>query len=258
MKELLWQNTKMLPEHLLTSFGLSEKAVRVYLALLERGASSIRQVAEAAQINRQTTHELLRTLIDQGLVAYYKDHAREAYVALEPDVLVSLADAHVERLIHTREELKKGIDDLRARTGKAKLMATVRFYQFQKGVRTILEDVLLVMKLEKKKLYRIYSNDVLSPILHEVYPQFTKERIAAGIRVRALGIGGQGMVQGLDERRQLSTTLSAPTYILIYGNKVAMISMDEYHRPRGVIMEDAAVTETHRHIFDLQWETLKD
>lgn len=248
----------MLTEQLLASFGLSEKAVRIYLTLLELGASSIRQVAETAKINRQTTHELLRTLIDHGLVTYYKDHAREAYVAMEPDALVSLADKQVEELTEARDELKKHIEDLRARTGKAKLMATVRFYQFHKGVRTILEDVLAVMKSEKKKLYRIYSNDLLSPILHEAYPQFTKERIAAGIRVRALGIGGQGMIRGLDERKQLSTTLSAPTYILIYGNKVAMISMDDYNRPRGVIMEDTAMTETHRLIFDLHWDTLKE
>lgn len=248
----------MLPEHLLTSFGLSEKAVRIYLSLLERGPSSIRQVAAAAKINRQTTHELLRILIDRGLVAYYKDQTREAYVALEPDALLSLADTRVDELLEAREALRQGIEDLRARTGKAKLMATVRFYQFHKGVRAILEDVLMVMNAEKKKLYRIYSNNVLSPVLHEAYPQFTKERIASGIRVRALGIGGRGSVQGLDERKQLSTTLSAPTYILIYGNKVAMISMDDYDRPRGVIMEDAALTETHKLIFDLHWEMLKN
>ncbi len=248
----------MFPEELLTSFNLSEKAVRVYLALLERGASSIRQVAEASKINRQTTHELLRVLIEKGLVTYYKDRTREAYIAMEPEALLSLADEQVEQLMLARNELKTSIDALRARTGKAKLMATVRFYQFHKGVRTILEDVLRVMQEEKKKLYRIYSNNVLSPVLHEAFPTFTKERIKSGIQVRALGIGGQGIIQGLDERKQLSTTLSAPTYIIIYGSKVAMISMDDYQRPRGVIMEDAALTETHRLIFDLQWKTLSE
>lgn len=248
---------RMIPEQLLTSFHLSDKEVRVYLSLLERGASSIRQVAEAAKINRQTTHELLRLLIERGLVTYYKDQSREAYVATEPEALIAMADQQVEELTSARNELKDSIEELRARTGKAKLMATVRFYQFHKGVRSILEDVLLVMKTEKKKLYRIYSNNLLSPVLHEAYPNFTKERIAAGIRVRALGIGGEGVIQGLDERKQLSKTVSAPTYILIYGNKVAMISMDEYQRPRGVLMEDAALTETHRLIFDLQWEELE-
>lgn len=246
----------MFTEKLLTAFNLSEKAVRVYLALLERGASSIRQVAEASKINRQTTHELLRLLIDRGLVTYYKDHAREAYAALDPDVLLSMADDQLAQLSGAREELKKGIDALRLRTGKSKLMATVRFYQFHKGVRAILEDVLLVMRKEKNKMYRIYSNNLLSPVLHEAYPTFTQDRIEAGIRVRALGIGGRGQVQGLDERKHLSTTVSAPTYMLIYGTKVAMISMDDYSRPRAVLMDDAALMETHRLIFDLHWDAL--
>lgn len=238
----------------MAGFNLPDKAVRIYLALLERGSSSIRQIAEASRINRQTTHELLRTLIERGLVTYYSERSREAYVAEDPNVILSLADAEVEKLTQRRDELKNQLAELRQRSGRARLAATVRFYQYAQGVHAILEDVLAVMRGEKEKLYRVYSAAAISPVLHEAFPDFTKRRIAAGIRVRVLGLGGHGSLHGLDERRQLTTKISAPTYIIIYAGKVAMISLDDNDRPRGVLIEDPALAETQRLIFETHWE----
>lgn len=238
----------------MAGFNLPDKAVLIYLALLERGSSSIRQIAEASRINRQTTHELLRTLIERGLVTYYSERSREAYVAEDPNVILSLADAEVEKLTQRRDELKNQLAELRQRSGRARLAATVRFYQYAQGVHAILEDVLAVMRADKEKLYRVYSAAAISPVLHDAFPDFTKRRIAAGIRVRVLGLGGHGVLHGLDERRQLTTKISAPTYIIIYARKVAMISLDDNDRPRGVLIEDPALAETQRLIFETHWE----
>lgn len=243
-------------EELLTSFNLSEKAVRVYLALLDRGASSVRQVAEASGINRQTTYELLRTLIERGLVTYYTERSREAYVAEDPTVLATLADEAVGELARRRDELKRSLSELRARSGRTRGAATVRFYENRKGIRTILEDVLTTVRNAPEKLYRVYSSATIAPVLHDAYPSFTDERIAAGIRVRVFGLGGTGATHGLDERKQLTKSTAAPTYILIYGQKVAVVSLDEYRRPRGVLIEDAAIAETHRLIFDTNWQSV--
>lgn len=240
-------------EQLLTKFNLSPKAAKVYLALLERGASSIRQVAEAAGINRQTTHELLRSLIDRGIVTYYRERSREAYVAEDPGLLVRVADEELETLHRYREELKGSLAKLRALHERARGLATVHFYTNLKGVRTILEDVLKVVAQEKEKLYRVYSSASIAPVLHEAYPKFTKHRIERNIRVRVFGLGGEGKTRGLDERKQLTKDIPSPSYILIYGQKVAMISLDEHRRPRGVLIEDEALAETQRLIFDEEW-----
>lgn len=241
-------------EELLTQFGIPRKAAKVYLALLERGASSIRQIAEAAGINRQTTHELLRSLIDKGLVTYYHERSREAYVAEDPAVAVRLARESVETLTESYEELQTELPKLRQLHERARDIATVRFYTNLKGVRTILEDVLATVVKQKEKSYRVYSSARIAPTMHEAYPTFTKERIARGIRVRVFGLGGKGTMRGLDERKQLTQDTPSPAYILIYGEKVAMISLDDHQRPRGVLIEDRAIAETQQLLFDAEWE----
>lgn len=239
-------------EDILSSFRLSEKAVRVYLALLDRGASSVRDVANAAGINRQTTYELLRHLIDRGLVTYYTERSRDAFVAEDPAVLGSIANDEIALLEERRHELSGHIPELRSRSGRSHGSSTVRFYENLKGVKTILEDVLRTEE-RSDKLYRVYSSATISPVVHDAYPKYTEERIKRGIRVRVFALGGQGKTYGLDERKQLTESIPAPTYTLIYGNKVAIVSLDEHQRPRAVLIEDAAIAETHRLVFDTIW-----
>lgn len=240
-------------EQLLTDLGLSAKAARVYLKLLERGSSSIRQIAEATNINRQTTHELLRELVDVGLVSYYGERSRQAFVAEDPSVLSRLAAERSADMQQQRQDLERALPELRQLYGRVSGLATVRYYSNLKGVRTVLEDVLETVERLPTKLYRVYSSAELAPIFHQAYPRFTDDRIAKHIKVRVFGLGGRGAIRGLDERKQLTQGQTSPCYILIYGQKVAMVSLDERQRPRGILIEDEAIAETLQLIFDTEW-----
>lgn len=242
-------------EAILADFSIPAKASRVYLTLLERGPSSIRKIAEASKINRQTTYELLRVLIDRGLVSYYTERSREAYVAEDPATLLRLADDEVAKLKSDREQLKDLLPELEQRSGRASGAATVRFYENLRGLRTILEDVLATCQTLPDRLYRAYSSERIAPVLRDAYPDFTEDRIRRKIRVRVFSLGRHGTVKGLDERKILTTNRAAPTYTLIFGQKIAMISLDSRQRPRGVLIEDEAIAQTHQLVFDTEWST---
>lgn len=244
-------------KELIQKFGLSEKAARVYLALLERGPSSIRQVAESAGINRQTTYELLRQLTDQGLVTYYQERSREAFLAEDPSVLMRIADEEVAKLRLSRDELEKTLPILQNLRNSARGLSTVRFYANLKGVRTILEDVLSTSEKTKERMYRVYSSAIIAPFLYDAYPKFTKDRITRNVQVRVMSLGGKGKPRGLDERKQLTENTASPSYIFIYGPKTAMISLDEHRRPRTVLIEDKAIAESLALIFDTEWKNLE-
>ena len=51
--------------------GLSEKEAAVYLSLLEHGASSVRNLAVLAGLNRGTTYDILKKLQELGLASFY-------------------------------------------------------------------------------------------------------------------------------------------------------------------------------------------
>jgi len=65
-----------------------------------------------------------------------------------------------------------------------------------------------------------------------------------------------GELAGLDERKWMAREHSAPTYILIYNGKVAMISLSATGEPVGVVIEDEALYTTQAMIFNKLWETL--
>ncbi|MCK4799448.1 TrmB family transcriptional regulator, partial [Candidatus Parcubacteria bacterium] len=47
-------------EKSLHEFGLKEKEIKIYLALLDLGPSSIRKIAELAKVNRGTSYDILK------------------------------------------------------------------------------------------------------------------------------------------------------------------------------------------------------
>ena len=77
-----------------------------------------------------------------------------------------------------------------------------------------------------------------------------------GIKVQTISIGPGGQTLGLDERKWLTKSDSAPTYTLIYEDKVAMISLGVDSKPIGVIVEDKNIYQTQKMLFDFIWAKL--
>ena len=66
----------MIVENLL-QFGLNEKEISVYLSLISLGPAPVKLISKQARVNRGTTYDILKSLIDQGLVGYYKHYDQE-------------------------------------------------------------------------------------------------------------------------------------------------------------------------------------
>ena len=57
----------------LRQFGLNEKEISVYLSLISLGHSPVREISKTANVNRGTTYDILKSLIELGpLQAGYK------------------------------------------------------------------------------------------------------------------------------------------------------------------------------------------
>ncbi len=239
----------------LTQMGFSEKEREVYIALLQRGPSSVRALAEKTGINRGTVYDILKSLREQGLVSYYHREKRRYFVAEDPEKIK-------EAVMRRRQELDRVLDHvddilptLKAWYDNAGDKPVVRYYEGDQGIRTILQDVIVTMKGEKVKEYCVYSSAHIRTFLYRAFPDFNKERLQAQIAVKVLAVGEGGELAGLDERRWLShDEKGAPVYILIYGGKVALISVDAREEPRGVIIEDRGLAETHTWLFRWTWD----
>jgi len=243
-------------DQILGKYGLSDKEVKVYLALLELGPSPVRKVAGKAGVNRGTTYDILKSLRDQGLAGYYHKDKHQYFVAEDPKKLFDAWQNKLESFTALKNDLKELVPQLRS---IAKIVAdrpVVTYYDGLAGVRIILQDVLDQVTLLPDKEYYTYSSASVRKYLYAAYPDFTEERISKKIKVKVIAIGAGGEVTSLAERKWLTKSESSPTYTLIYGGRLAMISTVEAGMPVGLIIQNRGIYETQRMIFSKLWQSL--
>lgn len=240
----------------LERLGFSDKESKIYLALLQRGPSSVRQLAAATDINRGTTYDVLKSLIASALVSHYHKETRQYFTAENPTRLKQVVAERTEALQRADEEITAVLPELQS-LYVDKEKPVVKYYEGGGGIKTILEDVLRTMSSRSNKEYFVYSTADVRAHLYQDFPNFAKERVRQNIPVKTIAIGAGGKLWGLDERRWLTGRGKSPSYQIIYAEKFSLISLNPQQQPRGVIIEDAATASTQRLIFQELWSHLK-
>lgn len=241
----------------LKKIGLNDKEIKIYLALLEYGAISVRGLADVTDINRGTVYDTLKQLQEQGLVTYYHHETKQRFVAEDPEKITKLAQEKEVELKQVKNRIKDLIPELKSLQEKEGHRPVTKFYEGKSGVRYILEDVLKTMSEHEEKEYYIYSATKASDDINDAYPDFTKARIKKNIKVKAISMAKGGRMHGLDERKWLGTHDESATFILVYSGRCAFISRDAKGAPVGVIIENQMIYETQKIIFLQLWKLLK-
>ena len=244
--------------HIFQQLGFTDKEIKVYMMLLTGGPTSVRRLSKDTGVNRGTVYEALKTLQKAGLAGMYQKHKKQFFLAEDPQKLSEVIEGKERAVSSLKRDLAEMLPELRSLYVHGGAKPTVKYYEGDKGITIILNDVLRSMSDETDKTYRVYSSAALRDYLYREFPHFTKERITRGLRVRVIAIGAGGDDQPLAERRWLSEKDSSPTYSIIYGKKVAFLSLGPNDSPLGILVEDANVAATERLIFDRVWESLKE
>ncbi|MCX6780824.1 MAG: hypothetical protein NT003_01770 [Candidatus Magasanikbacteria bacterium] len=241
----------------LKKLGLSDKEIAVYTALLALGSASVRQIADAAKVNRGTTYDILKSLMADGLISYINQDKKHFFSAEDPAHLKGLVQKQKDQLSELDAELEESISELQSLHKRGGEKPVVRYFEGKRGVRALLTDVLAAMETAPEKLYYVYSSSGLREQYREAYPTFTEDRITKNIRMQAIALGSGGSTSGLDERKWLTQEEGSPTYTLIYHGHIAHIANDAGGGLVGVIIENDAIYQTQKTIFQSLWKTLK-
>ena len=236
--------------------GFSDKTARIYLTLITLGPTSVRNLAKKTEFNRGTVYDGLKWLKEMGIVNYYEKESKQFFVAEDPEKLYDLVSRQTEQLQEVTKKMKDTVLELKSVYDKGGERPLARYYE--KGeIRKILEQVLIHCEESGELVYRVYSDADIRDYLYDGFESFSDARIAKGIKVKAIAIGGGGELRGLDERKWLNIKKDSPTYIIIYPGSTAYISLNSQGDLVGVVIENAGVYQTQKGIFDALWETLK-
>ena len=240
----------------LKDIGLVDKESAVYSALLPLGSASVRILAQKTGVNRGSVHDALISLEQKGLVASERRGSRRRFVVRSPEDIIDTLEAQKKKIELVEKRVEKALPTLLSFYAKQGGRPSVEYFDSDEGIKLILEDVLSTVSVLPEKEYALYSSKSVRSYLYKLYPNFTKEKINRGIRTKviALGEGGDPANLRMAERKWVAT--DAPAYLLIYGSKVALISVAEDNTPFGVLIKDEKISKTHRILFNSLWEKI--
>lgn len=234
----------------LGQLGILETDARFYLAALELGEATTRQIAEKAGIARTSAYDVFARLRDQGLVAEVSGTGKAFLVlASPPDRLYAIFE---ER----RRSLESLMPELESLHAGAHSKPKIRFFQGAEGVKTVLNETnacrsgLLRGILSMRDLYQVPGRAWMDA--------FVERRIAANVSLRAIrspindiSSDWPSSSQDLRELRYAPRDFLITMTMYVYDEKVAIISTQKENF--AVTIESAEFAELQRNLFEALW-----
>lgn len=237
-------------------FGLNNRDKRVYDALLENTSASIRGIAEATTINRGSVYESLKALTSVGLVTYINEGKTTRYVAENPEKLHEIINEQRRQLSDAHADVDGYIKKLELDRVDPGVFQFASFYDGDEGMASMLRDVLSTCRTQKIKEYRVISSPRVSEYLYNNFRHYTRERIKQGLHVKVLrqGAASQQEAELSEWRIVTDSPIDTGCYMIIYGTKLAIASIDKYNHTSAIIINNSGVSKTQGNLFDLIWK----
>lgn len=147
----------------LRKLGLTEKEVRVYLAGLELGPSSVQNIAKTAKIARPTVYEIIKKLEDKKLFIEGKEKGKRVFIAQSPEKILALLRIQKREIEEKEREFIRIIAALEAKYSKEK--GEVKIFRGKEGVKTLEEifsfsptsEIIAINLKESKNIKTIFQ-----------------------------------------------------------------------------------------------------
>jgi len=249
----------------LKSLGLTENEIKVYIAVLKQEASTIKSLTSISGVKRTTIYSCLNKLKKLGLIIEGRKNKKRVFIADEPEKLLEGINQEEKNLQDKIKQRKKIINSLlpqlKAIAKKTTEAPKVRFYEGLAGCWSIGEDFLK----EKKDLFELGSSIKAfeNVDVQESIRRITNRRRQIGktksymITDKYPEIVKRYFLKELDfrEYRFLPKEIKLDSYVIIYGDKVALLSTK---KPLwGMIIESKEIAKTMKFLWDIAWKSLE-
>lgn len=238
----------------LQQIGLSEKQAKIYLAALELGETTIKEIAKHAGLKRTTLYDLMDEMTSSGFLKQTVKGTRKKIIAASPEEL--------KIIIQKREALLAQIlPSLSSLSNVEKIRPKIRFYEGKDGLKEVYADTLNY----SGEMLAFASEDVVKILGMDWAADYLKKRARKKLRMRAIvpktALVEKDFVSRDQEQLRSTKLVDAKKYpfsteINIYGHqKIALMSSKE---EVGLIIEGAEIHNTLKYIFELLWDNLPE
>ena len=235
---------------ILTEIGLTKIEAKVYLTLLEFGASLAGKITQKSGIHRRTVYDALERLIEKGLATYIKTNNRQYYKAVHPsrlkDILKEKSD-RIETIMQSLEEKYNALQE----------QQETLFFKGREGLKAVFEDMI---KKHAEILVLGASPDAYT-ILKYYFFKFDEERKKLHITSKLMFTEKARGIKELYKVpratiKYLPNSFDNPMAINIYDNNVAIILWSEKN-PFAILIRDKIIADSYKKHFELMWKIAK-
>lgn len=233
----------------LIEYGMTQKEASVYLATLELGESTVTTIAKKAVIFRTYCYDILKNLVEKGLVTSILKKNTMHYEAVNPAKLVEI-------LKEKKTKIEQILPRLQVLRGSTQLKPTTQLFEGKEGVKSLHLDILN----EQVDHYVFGSTTTIIQSLGGWFEYYVKERVKKKIHVKVLtdesNLSREYHKKSKKELRDVRFwQRPVTTAIYIYGTNVAHITYGK--KIFGVIINSEEMAIQHRDIFEALWERAK-
>lgn len=231
--------------------GLENRESAVYLANLEIGVASAREIANKANLQRTYFYDISEKLIKRGIIRQIKKGKKKLFVAVEPDRLIEIQEKQLEIAKSLLPQLKA----IRNTFGEK---PRVYFFEGKDGINQINNDTLQY----KDEIVGFTTPRFLTADDEKLSKEYISKRVARGLKARVVGEISNEMIkikkrdkEELRETRMLPKNLfNSQVEVGMYGNRCYFTNYkDEF----GLIIEDSEISKTLKSVFEIIWSSGK-
>lgn len=247
-------------EKILIEAGLSEEQSAIYSALLDKGPLKAGAIASWTGIKRGLIYKVLDQLENMGLIT---EKGGEGAVAVfspnHPSRLAEIMEQKEKAMALAKETVSFSLGALSSKFNLLSGKPNVQFYEGKEGVAMVIRDSLT----SQTEILSFADNEAMNKYYPEINKENIESRKKSNIKKRLISIDtpyirelAKNDVPEITERRLIDANEKFAVVTQIYDNKVSYITLDP-DRAIGVIIEDKAIYEMQKMVFEKIWENAK-
>jgi len=241
-------------EENLTQLGLSKEESQLYLALLDKGAQSATQLAQATSVKRTYVYSVIEGLISKGLVKQEKSGRSTTFIPLSPDTLLDLAETRKLQVEQAKIGLETILPQLKTLYSHAEEKPLVTYFEGTEGIKKVFKDIYRPKDEPVYGCVDLEKSDEAVPghIIDKLIPLRIENNVKAISFIAESKTARE--VQSKDSQSLRESQLldkdnyPLPAEIDVYEDKIAMLSFEK-GKFVGVLIQNQALATSLKSIF---------
>ncbi|MBU1164169.1 hypothetical protein KKA15_01230 [Patescibacteria group bacterium] len=236
-------------ETTLQQFGLDNKGVKVYLALLQLGKASVLNIAAKAGIKRPTAYLILDNLIEKGLASKIPRKGKTTFYAEDPKKLVQILEKR-------QKQVEKIIPDLLSIYNIKADKPKVLLYEGKEGVEQVYTTI-----MNSKEIWWFGSLLTVYENFKNMFDLFEERINSNKIKMAKDFIGNSQWEINYAKNNQRAnheiriSPLPVEIDFSLFEDKVAILSHQD--NLYAVVIQDKKIVESFKSLYELAWSSVE-